>query len=228
MKPPALSLRNKLALLFFAITAAAFGVIYFMVVPPLEQNLEREQMSDLRRVAVGAQPSLESLIGRGDTRVGDVDRQVRSVADAASARVTLLSVQRSEDGEPAFFPLSDSREERAVPDNEGLARRAVRTKRLQTGYRSFGGERLGQVAQPLQYSGDTVWVALYSRSFEDVAETVSFVRDRVLAASGVALLLALAGGYLVAQRLARRVRRLEQGARTVAKGRFMRPLPVTS
>ena len=34
------SLRNKIALLFFLITAAAFGVIYFCVVPQLESSLE--------------------------------------------------------------------------------------------------------------------------------------------------------------------------------------------
>jgi len=86
------SLRNKLALLFFAITATAFGVIYFLVVPQLEQNLEREKMTDLRRVANGSGPSLDLLIGRGDIRAPDLDRRVRAIADAAGARVTLLSV----------------------------------------------------------------------------------------------------------------------------------------
>jgi two-component system OmpR family sensor kinase len=222
------SLRNKLALLFFAITAAALGLIYFIVMPELEQNLEREKMADLRRVAHGAQPSLQNLIGRGDIRARELDRQVRSVADAAGARVTLLSVQRSESGGALFFPLSDSHEQRDVPDNQELAARAVRQGRSRSGFQTFNGERLGQLAQPLEFDGDTVWVALYSRSFEDVADTVSFVRDRVLAGSAVALLLAVVGGYLVAQALARRVRRLERGARAVAEGRFMQPLPVTS
>jgi signal transduction histidine kinase len=225
---PFRSLRNKLALLFFAITATAFGVIYFFVVPQLEQNLEKEKMTDLRRVANGAGPSLDTLIGRGDIRAPDLDRRVRAVADAAGARVTLLSVQRSTSGHPLFFPLSDSREQRAVPDNPVLAAQAVRARRTQTGFRNFGGERQGQIAQPLRYGGDTVWVALYSRSFEDVGETVAFVRNRVLAATAVALLIALIGGWVVAQMLARRVRRLEQAAKDVAEGRFIEPLPVTS
>jgi two-component system, OmpR family, sensor kinase len=222
------SLRNKLALLFFAITATAFSVIFFFVVPQLEQNLEREKMGDLRRVASGAGPSLETLIGRGDIRARELDRRVRSVADAAGARVTLLSVQRSSRKRAVFFPLSDSREERAVPDSPQLAAQAVRTRRMQTGFRAFGAERLGQIAQPLSFGGDTVWVALYSRSFDDVAETVAFVRNRVLAATAVALLIALIGGWVVAQALARRVRRLELAAKEVAQGRFIQPLPVTS
>ena len=225
---PVRSLRNKLALLFFAITAAALGLIYFIVMPELEDNLEQEQMSDLRRVARGAETSLETLIGRGDIRAAELDRRVRSTADAAGARLTLLSVQRSEDGRTIFFPLSDSHQARGVPANPALVSRAARQNRFQTGFQTFRGERLGQLAQPLEFGGDTVWVALYSRSFDDVADTVSFVRERVLAASAAALLLALVGGYLVAQALARRVRRLERGARAVAEGRFTRPLPITS
>jgi two-component system OmpR family sensor kinase len=222
------SLRNKLAGLFLAITAAALGLIYFIVMPELEDNLEQEQMADLRRVARGAETSLETLIGRGDIRAGELDSRVRSAADAAAARLTLLSVQRSEDGRTLFFPLSDSHQQRAVPRHPVLERRAAREGRSQTGFQTFDGERLGQIAQPLEFGGDAVWVALYSRSFDDVAETVAFVRERVLAASVAALLLALVGGYLVAQALSRRVRRLERGARAVAEGRFTRPLPITS
>mgnify|MGYP007039486059 CR=1 FL=1 len=132
------SLRNKLALLFFAITATAFGVIYFFVVPQLEENLEREKMADLRRVATGSGPTLETLIGRGDIRAAELDRRVRAAADAAGARVTLLSVQRPSRGEPVFFPLSDSREQRAVPDNSELAVRAVDGGHTQTGFLNFG------------------------------------------------------------------------------------------
>ena len=43
-----MSLRNKLALLFFAITAASFGAVYFIVVPQLQSKLEDQQMEDLR------------------------------------------------------------------------------------------------------------------------------------------------------------------------------------
>jgi two-component system, OmpR family, sensor kinase len=222
------SLRNKLALLFFLIMAVAFGVIYFFVVPQLEQNLEREKMADLRKVADSAEGTLEAPIGSGDIRAKALDSRVRAVADAAGARVTLLGVQRSADDRPLFFPMSDSREQRDLPENPDLAELAVHRKKAQTGFHTFEGERLGQLAQPLEFHGDVVQVALYSRSFDDVAETVSFVRRRVLGATAAALLLALVGGYLVAQALARRVRRLERATREVARGHFIDPLPVTS
>jgi two-component system OmpR family sensor kinase len=231
MKPPPLrSLRNKLALVFFAITAAAFGVIYFFVVPQLEKNLEERRLEDLSRTAAAARPTLEGLMWRRDITARELDSRVRAVADAAGARVTLLGVQRSAGGgkDVRFFVITDSRVQREVPESPRLATGAVSSRRVQSGFDSLGGEKLGSVAQPLQYRGRVDWVALYSRSFEDVAETVSFIRDRVVVATIAALLLALTGGYLVAQALARRVRRLEQGAREVAAGRYMDPLPVDS
>lgn len=85
-----------------------------------------------------------------------------------------------------------------------------------------------ELAQPISYRGRIARVALYSQSLDDASQTVSFVRDRLLAAAGASLLLTLVGGYLVAQALSRRVRRLEQGAQEVAAGRFIEPLPVDS
>jgi two-component system OmpR family sensor kinase len=226
------SLRNKLALVFFAITAAAFGVIYFIVVPQLESNLEEQSLQDLRRSASAAEARFATLIGR-DVPARVVDRRVRAAAEATDARVTLLSIQQSlnpggEGGELRFFVLSDSGEERLVPQNPELQRKAVRSRRPQTGFTFLRGEKLGQLAQPIDFRGEPGWVALYSRNLAEVAETVSFIRDRVLVATAVALLVALVGGYLVAQALARRVRRLDEGAKRVAKGRFIDPLPVDS
>ena len=72
-------------------------------------------------------------------------------------------------------------------------------------------------------------MAVYSRNFEEVAETVSFIRGRVLWACAAALLIALIGGWVVARRLARRVRRVERAANDVARGHIDRePLPVDS
>ena len=55
------SLGNKVALLFFVITAAAFGVIYFWVVTQPESNLEERRLRDLKVVAESAAPALEFL-----------------------------------------------------------------------------------------------------------------------------------------------------------------------
>jgi two-component system, OmpR family, sensor kinase len=128
---------------------------------------------------------------------------------------------------PGFYPVAEKNE--LLPFDERLARRAIDTRHIQREYGSFRDEEIGMVAQRIRSpSKDRPRVAFYSRDFEDVQETVAFVRNRVLFATVGALLIALFGGYLVAARLARRVGRLERGARQVARGRYVEPLPVTS
>jgi two-component system, OmpR family, sensor kinase len=222
------SLRNKLALVFFAVTALSFGAVYFYVVPPLQSKLEDEQLEELKRVAAVSAQRLEELLERDDVDAAELDNTVRAVADNGDARLTLLDIQGNKPTTLRFYVITDSSEQLAVPENEELARRAVRAGDLESGRDSLEGEALGEVAQPLYYRGRAERLALYSRSFDDVEESVALVRNRLLVGTGVALLIALVGGYLVAQALARRVKRLEVGAQQVARGRFIDPLPVDS
>ena len=59
------SLRQKIALLFFLITAAAFSAIWFVVVPQLEQNLKERRLSSLQDEARAARPALEAPLQGG-------------------------------------------------------------------------------------------------------------------------------------------------------------------
>jgi signal transduction histidine kinase len=223
------SLRDKLTLLFFAVTATALTVLYVIVVPELESNLRDQKLEDIAGVAAGSRAMLDRVTRDPDITAPEIDQRVRAVADAADARVTLYGVQQSLNaGGTAVYKVSDSREERLVPENPPLVQQALRTGRLVAGGTRFRGEEVGQVAQPLFFEGEPARVALYSRTLEDVADTVSFVRGRLLLAGAVALLLALIGGAVVAQILARRVRRLECAAEEVAAGRHVEPLPVDS
>src|SRR3954447_18637544 len=92
-----LSLKWKLALLFFGVVAVAFSVIYFFLVPQLESNLRDQKLRDLRRSASGSSRVLEDVMGR-ELPAAQLDRLVRSVADGAGAQVTLLGVQRAAAG----------------------------------------------------------------------------------------------------------------------------------
>jgi signal transduction histidine kinase len=223
------SLRNKLAALFFAITAASFGAIYFIVVPQLESKLQDEQMEELELIAAASAQRLEELMESGDVTADVLDETVRAVADGADARVSLIDIKRIRDSDRLeFSPITDSSEQVLIPENDELELSAIRAGEVRTGRRSFEGQELGQLAQPLYSRGRAERLALYSKSFEDVEESVALVQNRLLLATGVALLMALVGGYLVARALARRVRRLERGARQVAHGRFIDPLPVDS
>jgi two-component system OmpR family sensor kinase len=233
------SLRNKLALVFFAITGAALAVIYFSVVTQPESNLEERRLRDLELVSSIYQPTLEGLlVGSPSTR--QIERRVREVAEATDSNVTLFEWEESPVGlqgdfrDLDFYARYDSREQPVFPRNDALLRRSLRTGRTQSGFDMFQGQDVGLVAQPLfnpdepEQNAQPQSVALYSRDFEEVEATVSFIRNRVLLATLAALLLAVVGGWLVARRLGRRVRRLELAAGDVARGNFGEPIPVDS
>jgi signal transduction histidine kinase len=69
-------------------------------------------------------------------------------------------------------------------------------------------------------------VIAYSAPVSDLVHSVAIVRHEILIAGAIALVLALAGGWLAARALAHRVRRLELAAEQVAGGDFEHPIPV--
>jgi signal transduction histidine kinase len=221
------SLQNRLALLFVAITALAFAVVIFFFLPQLKSRLEQQRLQDLVRTTTTSAPRLEAVIGRNITGP-QLDELVRAVADAATARVTLLGVQESS-GTPRaqFYVISDSNAERTVPLDTALAARAL-ALRGPGGSAATRRHETGEVAKPLFYRGRAAWIAIYTRPFTDADEVVSLVRNRLLEASGAALLVALVSGFFVARALTRRVKRLEAAARDIAVGRPATPLPVDS
>jgi signal transduction histidine kinase len=219
------SLRNRLALLFFAVTALALAVVIFVFLPQLESKIEHQKLGDLERTAARAAPRLSAVLGNATGK--QVDRAARVTSDRSGARVTLLGVQRSSRSPvPRFYVISDSNQLTSVATDWPLAVKAV----------AAGGSRplsrivshQGEVAVPLLYAGRPSWVAVFTRDFGDASQAVHLVRDRLLVASAVALLVALIGGWIVAMRLARRVTRLEDAARRVAAGEHVEPVPVES
>ena len=59
------SVRNKLALVFFVITAAAVGFIYLYVVPQLRSSLTAERLQRLEQVASGGADRLAAAMEAG-------------------------------------------------------------------------------------------------------------------------------------------------------------------
>jgi two-component system OmpR family sensor kinase len=222
------SLKNKLALVFCGITLVAMTAVWFYVVPQLESSLRAQKRDDLRRVAIASTDPLRSVAGSG-VHVKHLDELVRATADTSDARVTLFVVQRS-NTRPSrtSFVLSDSAAAKEVDASTVLADRAAARNVVQSGYGSVSGQTVAQTAVPIGTRKRAEWVALYSRSLDGVTETVDLIRRQLLAAGLIAALMAIAGAYLVAGFVGRRVRRLERASRRVAAGQFVAPLPVTS
>ena len=214
------SLRNRLALLIFAITLLAIAALYVYVAPGLGSRLLGDKLSSLAQVAGRESPAIAKTVGTNRTqRV--VERKVVQAALRSDDHVALLLVSRVS-GAPQLSSIASST---AVPPSYTLAYTALRTGRLQKGNTPSSVGTIAEAAEPVSHGRAVI---VYYSPVSDVIRNVSIVRHEILVAGGIALLLALIGGYLVARWLTQRVKRLERAAERVANGQFARPIPVDS
>ena len=221
------SLRNRLALLFFAITLVAIAALYLYVAPGLRSRLIDGRVNGLLAAARSDSGQIAGTVGSDDSAA--VVRTMVNVAALSSGdRVTLLLVTHTPGG-VQLSPQADSLNlDVAAALPQGIAARAARSGRPATGTEPASGTTLAEAADPITYQGRVADVIVYSSPVSDVVNSVSIVRHQILIAGGIALLLALIGGYLVARALAQRVNRLEIGAQQVAAGDFHHQITVDS
>jgi two-component system OmpR family sensor kinase len=224
-----LSLRNRIALVFFGITLVAIAVLYMIVAPGLRTRLINERLSELTTAASG--PGTSSVAGQigGNAAQAGVRLAVDSAAAQSGYRVTLFGVAfAGTPSGPQLWVQVDSAGPAASEAIPPTAFRAARTGNLARGTEGSGDGEVAEVAVPIPYQGHVGDVLVFSTKVADVLRSVSIVRQKILVAGGIALALALIGGYLLARWLALRVKRLERAAEQVAAGDFEHPIPVDS
>ncbi len=222
------SVRNRLALLFFVITAAAVGFIYLYVVPQLRSSLTAEKLRRLEQVATERSRRLDAALDRRIPQarlralLSEIDQRV-------GARVTLLGVRDQGAGPEPQFVIADSELDRsAVAAGYPAGAATALTGELASAVEGVGSERIGETAVALGDRPVPDWVAVFSVDLADVDDNVDLIRRQILIAGAIALVAALGAGYLVAGAHARRLRRLEAAAEKVAQGDFSTPIPVDS
>jgi two-component system, OmpR family, sensor kinase len=224
-----ISLRNRLALVFFAITLLAIGSLYMYVAPGLRTRLINERLHELALDAQRYSLPIADTVGTADT-----NRQIKAQVDEASlrsgARVTFLSVSEAAmPGGPQLYLAQDSgNPSTSATLGYPVAWAAVHTGRPASGTESTASGSVAEAAVPVRYDGLIARVIVYSAPISDLVSSVAIVRHEILVAGGIALLLALIGGYLIARWLSLRVKRLERAAERVASGEFEHPIPVDS
>jgi signal transduction histidine kinase len=222
------SVRNRLALLFFVIIAAAVGFIYLYVVPQLRSSLTAERLDQLEQVAAEQTPQLEAALARA-TPPRPLEALVRGIDQRSGSRLTVLGVREGTDGPEPAFVVADSEVERsAVLPSYPAASVAAATGELASAVETSAGRELGETAVPLGAAGEPQWIAVFSADLADVDDNVDLIRRQILVAGAIALLAALAAAWLVARAHSRRLRRLEEAAEKVADGDFSSPIPVDS
>ncbi|HTX31918.1 MAG TPA: ATP-binding protein [Solirubrobacteraceae bacterium] len=221
------SLRNRLALVFFAITLVAIAALYLYVAPGLRSRLLSQRMGELATAARTDSAQIVKTVGSAEP-AQLVQQKVDAAALSSGDRVSLLLVSRTPTGLQLFAQADSSKPAAAGALPETLARTAASERRALTGTETAQGGTLAEAATPVLYRGHVADVIIYSSSVSDILRSVGVIRHQILIAGGLALLFALVGGYLVARALAQRVKRLEIAAQQAAAGDFEHTITVDS
>ena len=221
------SLRNRLAFVFFAITLVAIGVLYMYVAPGLRGRLLDDRLAKLSGDARRESGQIVATVG-GSQSYRQVVAKIDSAALGSGDRVTLLLISHTTAGVQLSSEADSTKLGAAAALPLEVAYRAARSGRATSGTTSSANGPLAQAAYPVSYHGRVSGVIVYSAQVSDIDHSVAIVRRQILIAGGIALLLALIGGYVVARALAQRVKRLELAAEQVAAGDFEHPISVDS
>jgi signal transduction histidine kinase len=219
-RPVPSSVKNWLTVLFLGVVLLDIGLAYVYVVPSLENRLVHQKLNDLSgrsylvytaiATAANANPDLSYLAGTA--RVLDTQINARVVViDPAS--LTVLTDSRQ------GLPLSVA--------NYPVVAAAKKSGRVTIGEATIGATRYATAAVPVSVStglSSFRGIVLVSTPLTDLDNAVASVEHQILFAGGLALIATLFAGYLASYFIARRLKRIERGALSIASGDLSRPV----
>jgi signal transduction histidine kinase len=208
------SVGARLALALLLIVAGALAVVYFVVVPSLEERLTNTREAQVRNLS----RDLATRLPFDETSWQPFAEQF---ASTSGTRVVILNI--FEDNPLTLAVVADAGgggEDATELGGDPVARRSA----LRGGHAEGVTVRRGtRFIESADYS-DANGIVLVSSSLSDVADEVDLVQQRVLLAGAIALIAALLVGYGGASVFARRIRRLERAADRIAGGQFDEPI----
>lgn len=235
-------IREKLTLLFFAVTLIAVTVNFLIVVPRLELRLRNDRVKTMSQTAERLEPLAQQVLRTQDPNFiappvgGAWDVNFSGAATTSGERIAVLrhTTVASPLGPLNRFyvtwdPTGETMVSSTEPIEDPIAARAMETGEKAVGFSNFGTGLHAEAAVPLIASdGSRVGAMVFTTSLAGVTATVQQVARRQLLSAVIALSIALVAGLVASSYMARRLRRLERAAREVAGGNFTEPLVVDS
>jgi signal transduction histidine kinase len=227
-RPILRSIRTRLVVIFFLLTLLAVGVMYVVIAPPLTSSLQSEGIKALYLVAEEREGALQKIGATEPTRVkvvAKLKKRAETLAATAATRtssnVTIVDVDLSGTATAAVTGEPFATSSSAAPTDSSIVDFANSVAAGNSPRSSANGLALAGfiIAKPLPKSATFRRVAVFSQPL-NVGGFVSLIRSRLLLAAGIALLVALLTGVLVARALTVRLLRLERVAQRVAQGDF--------
>jgi signal transduction histidine kinase len=207
-----LSLLLSLALLL--VVAGVLGVVYFVVVPSLEDRLTSSRQAQVR----GLSDDLAARLPFDQTTWQPFAEQF---ASTSNSRVVILTVVENTPLSLAMAADAGGGGEDADElGDDPIALQAAQSGNHAEGIVTRDGIRFVESADFSDANG----IVLVSSSLSEVDDEVALVQQRVILAGAIALVMALLVGYLGAWFFTRRIRRLERAAERIARGQFDEPV----
>jgi signal transduction histidine kinase len=200
-------LRGRLLLAFVLTSAVTLGVAAAVTLSPLRARLQEQSARTLRDQVTEAVPALQKAFARRDRVLSLIEPGNALAFRTDNARVLIGGVTL----EPYY--RSDLR-----PINRQAQLANFKAWRLQRPVEFFEGDEV-TIGMPLYTPAGEAGVVVVQRRLTEVATSVEQVRNALLAAAGVGLLVAIALAIALSSTLLRRLGRLRAAAlRITAEG----------
>jgi len=214
------SVKNWLTVLFLGVVLLDIGLAYIYVVPSLQNRLVHQKLNDLSSSSALVSGQLRSI----NPNQFEMSEAATVLDTTLNARIVILDSAGNE-----LTPPIDSRNGLPLKiANYPVVAAAARTGRLEVGTVTIGDTSYATAALPVVVGGLPYGlhrIALVSAPLTDLQRAVQNVQHQILLAGGLALIATLFAGYLASYIIARRLKRIERGALSIASGDFSRPVP---
>jgi signal transduction histidine kinase/HAMP domain-containing protein len=209
------SVKNWLTVLFLGVVLLDIGLAYIYVVPSLQNRLVNQKLTDLA--------GKSQLVATNFSNVESDSLHLQNAAILADTQINArIVVVDLTDG----AVLADSRGGLPLSiANYPVVAAAKRTDQVTIGEVTINGTGYATAAVPVVNGGTGFrGVVLVSTPLTDLERAVRSVQHQILLAGGLALIATLLAGYLASYFIARRLKRIERGALSIASGDLSRPV----
>jgi two-component system sensor histidine kinase VicK len=214
------SVKNWLTLLFLAVVILGVALAYAYVVPGLENRLVHQKLNDL----AGNSGLVESVLQA--TPTGPLDANLTWSAQVVDTRINarIVIIDEATKGK-----IVDSRPGQPLDIAKyPVIGAAIRTSRTTVAATNVDGVPYATCAFLVQvYASSGLFtprpaVVLVSTPLTDLQRAVQSVQKQILSAGLIAIVVTVIAGYLASYFIARRLKRIERGALSIASGDFSR------
>jgi signal transduction histidine kinase len=209
-------LRGRLLLAFVLTSAITLAVVSGILLGPLREQLREQSTDNLELAVVGAQPRIQAA-WENEFDLGNEVRALRQRTDARIlvANTSLTRPDPLNPGEVESGFQVDTEIGEPPLDARLVALRALRLGREVV---QVSGDDVS-IAVPLFVSGESVGALVAQRRLAEVTTAVDQVRNALIVAAGLGMIVAVALGVALSSTLLRRLARLRAAAlRITAEG----------